>query len=131
MPKIWSERLPNLLRDPAAQIVTNRSAQFVRAGLPVPRDADESEATSDFSLAACFTAAFFTRNALLFSLCNALRTFLHSPNSLLSTLGNRRSNLSSAPTMADPTTTRANHVWSAGTMYHGASSEDVWRIMSW
>ena len=32
--------------------------------------------------------------------------------------------------MVEPITTRANHLWSAGTMCHGAWRVEVWRIMS-
>ena len=61
---------------------------------------------------------------------SAWRTSLNSLSSALSTLGKCRSSFSSAATMVEPITTRANHLWSAGTMCQGASRADVCRIIS-
>src|SRR3954469_1210483 len=65
------------------------------------------------------------------SFSSASRTFLNSCSEAASTFGNRRSSLSSALTMVEPITTRANHLWSAGTTCHGAAAVEVWRIISW
>src|SRR6266567_4777815 len=61
---------------------------------------------------------------------SALRTFPNSASEALSARGKRRSSLSSAATITEPITTRANHLWSAGTTYHGAWDVAVWRTMS-
>src|SRR5690242_4838432 len=62
---------------------------------------------------------------------SASRTRANSPSEALSARGNFRSSASRAETMVDPITTRANHLWSAGTTYHGATPVEVWRTMSW
>src|SRR3982074_1009285 len=64
------------------------------------------------------------------SLSSAFRTSLNSSSDALSALGNFRSSFSSTPTMAEPITTRANHLWSAGTTCHGASAVEVCLTMS-
>src|SRR5471032_536809 len=73
---------------------------------------------------ACFSVdAFFPLP--LPSSSSALRTSLNSSSDALSALGNFRSSVSSALTIAEPITTRANHLWSAGTTYHGATAIEV------
>ena len=65
------------------------------------------------------------------SFSSASRTSANSLRSALSTLGKCRSRVSSAATMLEPITTRANHLWSAGTTIHGAALVEVCRIRSW
>ena len=55
-----------------------------------------------------------------FSANSASRIASNSFFFALSTSGNARSNSSSASTIADATTSRVNHLLSAGTTYHGA-----------
>src|SRR6185437_13724015 len=74
-------------------------------------------------------AAFFTA-AFLSSFSSALRTCLNSSSEAGSTFGNFRFSASSAVTITEPITTRANHLWSAGTTYQGAAGVEVWRITS-
>src|ERR1700688_857376 len=59
-------------------------------------------------LACAFRTAFFGRP--LPSRSSALRTALNSASEAVSARGNRRFNASSALTMAEPITTRANHL---------------------
>src|ERR1700716_126616 len=75
-----------------------------------------------------FFATFFPPP--LPSSSSALRTCLNSSSDALSAFGNFRSSVSSALTIAEPITTRANHLWSAGTTYHGATVVEVCLTMS-
>src|SRR5581483_5667700 len=93
-------------------------------------------ATCEYTLAAgafyFFFAAFLALRVVpLPSLSSALRTVANSSSDALSTRGKRRFRLSSVETTTEPMTTRANHLWSAGTTNHGASFVAVCRIMSW
>src|SRR5205807_10365479 len=59
------------------------------------------------------------------SFSSALRTCLNSSSEALSARGNLKFKPSSALTMVDPITTRANHLWSEGTTCHGAVAVEV------
>src|SRR5579883_2787378 len=82
-----------------------------------------------------FVRAFLTRNSrfapFLFSFSSASRTCLNSSSEALATRGNCKLSPSSAETMVEPITTRANHLWSAGTTCHGAYGVEVCRMISW
>src|ERR1700760_4936196 len=83
-----------------------------------------------YDFAPFFVTTFFPTADRLSSFSSALRTCLNSSSEAASTFGNLRSSPSSALTMAEPITTRANHLWSAGTTYQGAAWLDVCRTIS-
>src|SRR6266566_5585794 len=95
--------------------VTQRdNGRATYSAMPIMRTVRESQ------LAYYFPAFAFP--PALSSSSSALRTCLNSSSDALSAFGNFRSSFSSALTMAEPITTRANHLWSAGTTCHGASA---------
>src|SRR5262249_16939121 len=67
---------------------------------------------------------------IYFDCSRAFLAFAISASLALSTLGYARSREASVSTMAAPTTTRVNHLLSAGTTYQGLSLVAVFRIMS-